>query len=128
MFDDVKARLESFGYTVTDNDTALINFCIEKVQHHINNQCNTDIVPDGIYKIAVDMVCGEFLFVKKSTGQLTLSSINLDTAVKSIQEGDTNITFAIGEGSSTPEQRLDSFINSLRNPTADFIAYRSIRW
>ena len=38
----------------------------------------------------------------------------MSAAVKQVQTGDTNITFAIGQGSMTPEQRLDSLIAYLR--------------
>lgn len=53
----------------------------------------------------------------------------LDMAVKQIQTGDTNTVFATGEGSSTPEQRLNSFLNYLLTYGRDqFSCYRKIRW
>jgi len=53
----------------------------------------------------------------------------LDAAVKSIQEGDTNITFALGEGSSTPEQRLNSLIDYLINGRiGEIYRYRRLVW
>lgn len=64
----------------------------------------------------------------KCSGQL--EGFDLDAAaVKSIQEGDTNITFALGEGSSTPEQRLNSLIDYLINGRiGEIYRYRRLVW
>jgi len=127
MLEDVTARLASFGYTVTGDDSWVLDFIIQKVENHIKNDCNVDAVPEGLHNIAVDMVVGEFLLSKKSTGQLT--GFNLDAAIKQIQEGDTSVTFAIGEGDSTPEKRLDTLISYLMNyGKGDFASYRCFKW
>lgn len=124
MLEDVTARLVSFGYTVTENDTWMLNFIIQKVENHIKNDCNVDAVPGGLYNIAVDMVVGEFLFGKKSTGQLT--GFNLEATVKQIQEGDTSVSFS---GELSPEQRLDSVINYLMTYSKkQFASYRCVKW
>ena len=69
----------------------------------------------------------EYLNMKKCSGQL--EGFDLDAAVKSIQEGDTNITFALGEGSSTPEQRLNSLIDYLINGRiGEIYRYRRLVW
>ncbi len=73
------------------------------------------------------MTAGRYLQYKKACGQLT--EFDLDAAVKSIQEGDTNITFAIGGGSQTPEQRLDALIASLCSERLEeVIRYRRLEW
>jgi len=127
MLDDVKKRLESFGYTVTDADAWVLDFIIQKVENQIKNECNVDAVPDGLHNIAVDMVVGEFLLNKKSRGQL--EGFDLEAAVKQIHEGDTSVTFAIGDGSKTPEERLDELILYLMNyGKGKFAAYRCIKW
>lgn len=127
MLEDVTARLTSFGYEVTAGDSWGLDFIIQKVENHIKNDCNVDAVPEGLHNIAVDMVVGEFLLSKKSTGQLT--GFNLDAAIKQIQEGDTSVTFAIGEGDSTPEKRLDVLISYLMNyGKDDFASYRCFKW
>ena len=60
---------------------------------------------------------------------ITIEGFDLDAAVKSIQEGDTNITFALGEGSSTPEQRLNSLIDYLINGRiGEIYRYRRVVW
>ena len=130
MLDDIKERLKEFGYEVTSDDTWVLNFIIQGTKNRIKDLCNTSDVPTGLYHIAVDMVVGEFLFSKKNSGQLQLTSLDLTAAIKSIDEGDASITFAIGnkDGSKTPEQRFDILIAYLMHPEADFASYRCIKW
>lgn len=126
LSDDIAARLIVFGYTVTAADDWLIGFTTSKVENDIKNRCNISTIPEGLYQTEVDMIVGEFLFTKKNLGQL--SDLDLSAAVKSVEEGDTTITFAVGSGSSTPEQRFDAVINILRSPSVDFAAFRCIKW
>nr|WP_308742098.1 hypothetical protein [uncultured Anaerocolumna sp.] len=124
----VLKRLESLGYTIQDGDGWMIGFSVQKVENHIKNSCNTSSVPDGLKYTAVDMVCGEFLFALKQTGKLN-ETFDLDAAVKQVQAGDTNVTFAIGDGSNTPEQRLNNLLAYLMTKgEGDFVCYRKIKW
>jgi len=121
-------RLNTLGYVAADSDEWLITFSMETVTLKIQNQCNTSSIPDGLIADAIDMVCGEFLFVLKQTGKLN-ESFNLEAAIKQVQAGDTNVTFAIGDGTQTPEQRLNALINYLMGKgEGDFVCYRKIKW
>lgn len=127
MFEDVVERLESFGYEVTEVDSWMIEFLIQKIENSIKADCNINTIPEELHEIAVDMVVGEFLLNKKSRGQL--EGFDLEAAVKQIHEGDTSVTFAIGDGSKTPEERLDELILYLMNyGKGKFAAYRCIKW
>ena len=129
MLERIKERLRSIGYAVKDSDDIAINFAMQKVENTIKSDCNISAIPDGLMNIAIDMVVGEFLMSKKTFAPDDLLNFNLDSAIKQIQEGDTNISFAVGEGSKTDEQRLDSFIDYLLNYGRDeFITYRRFRW
>ena len=129
MLERIKERLQSMGYAVKDSDDIAINFAMQKVENTIKNDCNISAIPDGLMNIAIDMVVGEFLMSKKTFAPDDLLNFNLNLAIKQIQEGDTNISFAVGEGSKTDEQRLDSFIDYLLNYGRDeFITYRRFRW
>ncbi|MFC2282297.1 MAG: hypothetical protein ACFNJJ_00040 [Lachnoanaerobaculum saburreum] len=129
MLERIKERLQSIGYAVKDSDDIAINFAMQKVENTIKNDCNISAIPDGLMNIAIDMVVGEFLMSKKTFAPDDLLNFNLDSAIKQIQEGDTNISFAVGEGSKTDEQRLDNFIDYLLNYGRDeFITYRRFRW
>lgn len=127
MIEEVKARLASFDYEVVESDEYMLTFLIQKVENHIKNITNCFRVPEGLFNVAVDMVVGEFLLNKKSIG--SLEGFNLETAIKQIQEGDTSITYAIGEGDLTPEQRLDLLIDYLMNRGKnELLSYRCIKW
>lgn len=129
MLEQVKKRLESFGYVLKDGDKAILSFSIEKVTNTIKNDCNVSSVPDGLVNIAVDMAVGEFLTAKKTFSPDEIEGLDLDYAVKQIQEGDTNTVFATGEASLTPEQRLNNFLNYLLTHGRDeFSCYRRLRW
>ena len=129
MLDRVKARLASFGYTLKAGDEAALAFSIRKVENTIKNDCNVSSIPDGLENIAIDMAIGEFLTEKKAFAPEDIAGLDLDFAVKQIQAGDTTTVFAVGEGSSTPEQRLNVFLNYLLTyGREEFSCYRRIRW
>lgn len=127
MREDVIQRLASIGYTVTATDDWLLDFAIQKTEDAIRNRCNINDVPEALHGIAVDMAAGEFLLNKKASGQLT--GFDLDAPAKQIKEGDISITLAIGEGATTPEQRLDALIRHLTTGRAsELLAYRRLVW
>lgn len=126
MREDAVALLNAFGVTVADTDP-LLDFIISAVTERIKNETNQPAIPEGLNRLAVEMVMGQYLSLKKGAGQL--EGFDLEAAVKQIQEGDTNTVFAIGDGNTTPEQRLDALINYLMNGrTHEFIRYRRIVW
>lgn len=126
---DIEKRLESLGYTLNDSDKWMIEFMLEKVTNTIKNDCNVSAIPEGLHQIAVDMVCGEFLFAKKQSGQLGGFNVELSSAIlKQTQSGDTNVVFAF-DGIQTPEQRLDAVIKYLMNyGRGQFASYRRLKW
>lgn len=129
MLERVKTRLQSFGYVLQDGDEVILIFSIEKVTNTIKNDCNVSEIPDGLMNIAIDMAVGEFLTVKKTFSPNDIAGLDLDYAVKQLQEGDKNTVFATGEGSLTVEQRLDNLLNYLLTYGRDeFSCYRRIRW
>lgn len=126
MREDVVNMLAAFGVTGAADDP-LLDILLKNVQQRICNKTNQSVIPDGLMGVAVYMAVGEYLNMKKCSGQL--EGFDLDAAVKSIQEGDTNITFALGEGSSTPEQRLNSLIDYLINGRiGEIYRYRRLVW
>ena len=129
MLEKVKDRLKSFGYELQDGDELSLVFAVQKVENTVKNDCNTPSIPDGLVNIAVDMAVGEFLTAKKTFAPDSIAGLDLEMVVKQIQTGDTNTVFATGEGSLTPEQRLNAFLNYLLTYGRDeFSCYRKIRW
>lgn len=127
MRDKAVAMLTALGVAGAADDP-LLDIVLNNVQWRIKNLSNLSEIPEGLESLAVSMVVGEYLNMKKCSGQL--EGFDLDAAaVKSIQEGDTNITFALGEGSSTPEQRLNSLIDYLINGRiGEIYRYRRLVW
>ncbi|MCD8209166.1 MAG: hypothetical protein LUD72_14605 [Bacteroidales bacterium] len=133
--DAVSARLAEFGYTVDSSsitEQMLLQDSVEKVRSTIKNYINWQDVPEGLYYVAVDMAVGEFLMAKKTWDPESLenSGLDLGVGIKTLTEGDKTTTFATGEsGSQTDEQRLDDFIDHLRNDGMNQLAcFRRIRW
>lgn len=119
-------RLSSFGYSVTSADEWMIAFCIQKVNTHIMNSCNTLDVPEGLFFVAVDRVCGEFLNSLKSTGKLNLEDLDLDGAVTQIKEGDTTVQFQSG---TSEDEKFSAFVRFLQTEGAgDEVCYRKLKW
>lgn len=118
--------LEVIGFEAVGTDP-LIEYLTGSVTEKILNATNQMVIPEGLKFVAAEMVVGEYLNLQKNSGKLT--SIDLEPAVKAIQEGDTNITFALGGGSTTPEQRLDALIDHLSNGhRAELLRYRRLVW
>ena len=129
MLEQARERLKSFRYLLKDGDEAILAFSLQKVENTIKNDCNTPSIPDGLITIAVDRAVGEFLTGKKTFSPESIAGLDLDMAVKQIQTGDTNVVFAIGEGSLTAEQRLNAFLNYLLTyGREEFSCYRNIKW
>lgn len=126
FFNAVLQRLVSLGYKLKENDDWILCFAMQNVENKIKNSCNITSVPDGLFHVAVDMVCGEFLFTKKQTGQLTIGDLDLDGAITSINEGDISVQFASG---ASDEEKLDLLLNHLLHKgEGDFVCYRKIKW
>lgn len=126
MREAVLAMLRALGVSGADGDP-LLDMAIESARQRIKNLTNLREVPEGLRGVAVSMAAGEYLRMKKGAGQL--EDFDLGMAVKQIQEGDTSVSFAVGGGSSTPEQRLDNLIGTLINARMDEIyRYRRIAW
>jgi hypothetical protein len=131
MLEDAKNRLSSLGISVSSEpgniDLVLLQFAVDKVTNHINNQTNLSTIPEGLHHVAVDMVVGEYLFTKKSMGQLDIEAIDFALVAKQVQDGDTNVLYAVGE-STTPEAQFNAFVTYLRHNDVDFVKYRVLTW
>lgn len=124
-----RGLLENIGYKTALADEPALRFCIESVCNTIKNTIHCKDIPNVLEHVIVRRTVGEFLKSKKTFAPGDLTMIDLDAGIKQIQEGDTNITFAVGAGSMTPEQRLDNFINGLLAAGQDEILhYRRLVW
>lgn len=125
--DNVIDRLGQLGYTVTEKDYDHIDFELEKTLNYVMNYCNIAVIPDILDPRITDRVCGDFLYYKKNSG--SLDGFNYDAVIKQIKEGDTSITYAVGQGEDTPENRFDAFVKSLDRGFDKWITpHRRLRW
>ena len=126
FFDAVLQRLVSLGYKLKENDDWILCFAMQNAENCIKNSCNVTRIPDGLFNVAVDRVCGEFLFAKKQSGQLTIDGLNLDGAIASISEGDTSVSFVAG---ASDDDRFNQLVNYLMTKgEGDFVCYRKLKW
>lgn len=125
--DKVKARLKQLGYVPTSDDDETIDFELNKTLDYVKNYCNITEIPDILEYRIIDRVCGYFLYYKKNSG--SLDGFNYDVVIKSIKEGDTTLTYAVGQGEDTPENRFDAFVKSLERGFDKWITpHRNLRW
>ncbi|MBB5148177.1 hypothetical protein [Ureibacillus thermosphaericus] len=127
MLNKVKERLNSLKVPITDNDDSLLNFSIDRVRNHIKTQTNRQDIPIELNEIAIDMVIGEFLFLKKSMGQLDIETIDFSPFAKQVQDGDTNVIFAV-ELDGTPESKFNAMIEYLQHNEVDYRKFRRLSW
>ena len=119
-------RLVSFGYVPTENDAWMIAYSTKGTVHHVLNEINHKTVPEGLFEVVVDMVCGEVLNAKFLSGQLKLDALDLDGMIQSVTEGDTSVTFST-EG--TDEAKLKGLLSWLiQGKGSDLLCYRKMRW
>lgn len=93
MKEKVIELLSCFGITDAASDP-LIDFAINLVEDTIKNKTNQNAIPEGLQTVELYMIAGQYLMLKKSAGQLEDSGFQIEQAEKSIQEGDTSISFA----------------------------------
>lgn len=120
-------RLLQLGYTATAEDNNHLDFEMEKIINYTLNYCNIQEVPTIVEPRLIDRVCGEFLYYKKNSG--SLEGFNYEAVIKQIKEGDTSITYAVGQGEDTPENRFDAFVKQLeRGYDKWLVPHRRLRW
>lgn len=114
---DVKLRLVALGYEFEIADDWLLGFCIQKVCCSIKNYCNITVISQELYPVAIERICGEFLFFQKQNGKLLTDELNF----KSVKLGD--VTIDLGSSRSS----IDMLIDTLRNE-GDLLCFRRLKW
>ena len=129
MYDDVVNRLSQFGYLATVEDADAIKYTIADTESYVRLFCNIEVIPESLHHKLVNRICGVFLMFKKNMGLLNDTNFNFEKAEKSIKLGDTSVTYAIGEGDMTPEQRFDYAIKELmRDFDKNLVLFRRLVW
>lgn len=125
--EQVISRLKMLGYTATMEDNDHIDFELNKTTDYVKNYCNITEIPEILDYRIIDKVCADFLYYKKNSG--SLDGFNYDAVIKSIKEGDTTLTYAVGQGEDTAENRFDNFVKQLERGFDKWITpHRRLRW
>ena len=126
MVKAVVERLVSFGFSPADEDAWMIAYTTKGTVNHVLNEINHKTVPEGLFEVVVDMICGEVLNAKFLVGQLDLESLDLNGMVRSVKEGDTTVEFSVED---SDEAKLKSLLSWLMNGKGcDLLCYRRMRW
>ena len=126
LTESVLKRLDSFGYTPSEEDAFCIGFSVQLVENSIKNDCNVTEIPEGLTNTAVNMVCGEVLGSMYRAGKLSLDNLDLDGAIASVKAGDISVSF---NNSTSDDGKFTTLLALLQNSgRGDFACYRSLRW
>lgn len=121
------AILNSLGVETVENDPLLESIAAQ-VREYICNATNLDEAPEGLSWCLACRTAGQYLRLKRDMGQLNIEGLDLEAPAKQIQEGDTNIVFAV-DTELSPEGRLEKLIQSLTEAGKDqFGRYRRLVW
>ena len=124
---DVFDRLVQLGYIPSVEDSEHIAYELNKTVNYAKNYCNITEIPPILNLRIIDRVCADFLYYKKNSGNL--EGFNYDAVIKQIKEGDTTISYAVGQGEDTPENRFDSFVKQLERGFDKWLCpWRRLRW
>lgn len=129
MRERVLAVLSAIGVTGAESDP-FVTLAISCGEWKIKHLTNLSAVPQGLESVAAGIAVGEYLTVKRAAGQLNVEGLNLsETALRSLQEGDTTVTFSDTEAGQTPAGRLDALIDHLFTDRLNEIyRYRRLVW
>ena len=125
--ENVINRLNQLGYTTTAEDKEQVEFELVKTLNYVKNFCNITTIPEVLDPRIIDRVCSDFLYYKKNSG--SLNGFNYDAVIKQVKEGDTSITYAVGQGEDTPENRFDNFVKTMERGFDKWLTpHRRLRW
>lgn len=127
MTDTIIEKLKSYGYdTVEPSDIVIINLLRDDVEQYIKHYCNICEIPECLENVIVEMTCGKFLQMKKSTGQLT--ELQLGGVLKAVRDGDTQVEYNVSY-QVDPESTFLVYVDKLINGhTEQLIRHRRLVW
>jgi hypothetical protein len=126
MVEAMVNRLVSFGYIPTEEDGWMLAYSTKGTVNHVLNEINCSTIPNGLFEVVVDMICGEVLNAKLNCGQLDMTALDLNGMVQSVKQGDTQVNFST-EGSD--EAKLKGLLSWLiQGKGSDLLCYRRMRW
>ncbi len=120
----IKLRLKSLGYEVTDEDVFALEFVMGKIEQYIKHFCNIDEVPECLEYPFIELCVSDFMISKLSMGKL--ESMELEQVVKTIEDGDTTVSFQSGMDANT---RFVTYFDSLtKTQEQSLLRHRKLVW
>lgn len=119
---EVIEYLKIIAPNMTKFENSLIEFKTNKVINKVKNITKNEEIED-LHEIIIEMICGEILLFMKNSGQDI--GISVEKEIKSIKEGDTDITFT---DTTSKSQELDNLINKLLHENFDYSPYSKMGW
>ncbi len=123
-----------FGYRATsENDLRRIEHLVEYTKDFIKAYCHRNDIPEVIVHNVLDKIVGDFIYLKKSQGDLTDGEgnilISFDKSISSVQVGD--VTVDLGDdseaGGLSPEAQFDNLVDHLRNKNRFLCILNTVR-
>lgn len=113
--DAVKEVLAALtGYEATVQDEYLIRMAIEERTDYVLSYCNRNDIPKRLRTQLLRMICGEFLYLKKSVYGPDAIGLDALPLISNIVIQDTTTSFSTS-GQISPEEALDNLIDAWRN-------------
>lgn len=112
------------------SDEFLLKTITDKVCFYIMNACNINYVPTELTRSAALSALGEFLQLKKGSGHIDFDSIDMESAVKSLNIGDTSVTLGSNAGKKSNEQRFDETVTAMLHSLdeSQLARFRKLIW
>lgn len=120
----IKLRLKSLGYEVTDEDSFALEFVMGKIEQYIKHFCNINEVPDCLEYPFIELCVSDFMISKMSMGKL--ESMELEQIVKTLEDGDTTISFQSGMDANT--RFVTYFENLAKTQEQSLLRHRKLVW
>lgn len=123
-----------FGYKATsDGDLRRIKHLVEDTKDFIKAYCHRNDIPQEIVHNVLDKIVGDFIYLKKSQGDLTDGDgnafIDFDKSISSVTVGDVSVSLGGDSeaGGLSPEAQFDNLIDHLRNQNRFLGILNSVR-
>lgn len=121
--EDLRVKLNSLGYEVTKADEVFIAYVTDEKIEYIYNKINSENIPAELRYVLINEIVAEFLNTQLLAGNI--KDISMDLAIRSIKEGDSDVTF---QDSMSSEDKYKALLENLRFKRGVFACYRKLKW
>lgn len=132
LLEELAGRLGALGVSLGEADGPGLAGALERAEQRIKNHCNLSRVPEALKWAWIDLAAADYLWARgAAAGEKGEEGDGaFERAVKSVQEGDTTVTFLTREeGGTTPEARMEGLVSQLREGALEqLLPFRRLKW